>query len=285
LERLNVNVNVGISLGYVFDAISLTREVLMGRVPLIGFAGAPWTTMCYMVQGTPAKSIWWKAKLWLYKYPNATHKLLRIITDITVEYLIGQVQAGAQLLEVFEANAGSLTPELFKIFSLPYLTQIARRVKSGLVSRGLDLVPMIIFPRKAHYALELVANCGYDVISIDWTIDPKQARMRVGGKVTIQGNLDSGAFFGGPDAIRTETEKMVKAFGTQGYIANLGHGMLPSHDPAAVATFVDAVHDISEKINTSNPTLQLENDMDISLSVKELAVAIKRQSQSSGSKE
>jgi hypothetical protein len=137
------------SLGYVFDAIHLCRHSLAGTVPLIGFCGAPWTLMCYMVEGGGAKS-YTHARKWLFAHPAESHQLLALITDVLVEYLILQVAAGAQLLEVFDTWSGELTAECFKEFILPYIKQLAQRVKEGLKKQGLDVVPMTLFPKGQH---------------------------------------------------------------------------------------------------------------------------------------
>ena len=138
--------DVNTVLKYVFDAITLTRHKLEGKVPLIGFTGAPWTLMSYMIEGGGSKTQS-KAKKWLYQHPEASHKLLKIITDVNVEYLVGQVRAGAQLLQVFESNAEYLGPVEFSKFALPCLLEINRRVKEKLVAEGLDIVPMTVFAK------------------------------------------------------------------------------------------------------------------------------------------
>ena len=138
--------DVNTVLKYVFDAITLTRHKLEGKVPLIGFTGAPWTLMSYMVEGGGSKTQS-KAKKWLYQHPEASLKLLKIITDVNVDYLVGQVRAGAQLLQVFESNAEYLGPVEFSKFALPCLIDINRRVKEKLVTEGLDLVPMTVFAK------------------------------------------------------------------------------------------------------------------------------------------
>jgi uroporphyrinogen decarboxylase len=165
-------VNVSDKLGYVFQAITLTRHRLNGRVPLIGFCGAPWTLMSYMIEGGGSPTLS-KAKSWLYKYPENSHQLLKALTEVCIDYLEGQVRAGAQLLQVFESHAGLLGPAQFSMFCLPYLEMIARTLKERLRDQS---VPMIIFAKGAHYALNQLANIGYDVVSIDWTVDPITAR-------------------------------------------------------------------------------------------------------------
>jgi len=133
-------------LQYVFHAITLTRHQLQGKVPLIGFSGAPWTLMGYMIEGGGSKTMN-DSKSWLYKYPEASHKLLQRITDIVVEYLVGQIKAGAQLLEVFDTNVGELGPDLFTQFAFPYLKQIASRVKQTARNLSLPVPPMTAFPK------------------------------------------------------------------------------------------------------------------------------------------
>jgi uroporphyrinogen decarboxylase len=248
LARLTADVDVQKELGYVFDAITLTRHKLEGKVPLIGFAGAPWTLMAYMVQGKGAKSFD-QAKKWLYAHTAAAHTLLQRITDVTVDYLIAQAAAGAQLIEVFDSWAGDLTPACFDAFCLPYISQIATRVKAGIAATGGAPVPMTIFAKGAHWALEQLAATDYDCISLDWTMDPAEARRRCGPDVTLQGNLDPCILYGDAATIQKHTQTMIDGFGTQRYIANLGHGMLPSHEPVHLGHYVDEVHEHSKKVN------------------------------------
>ncbi|XP_070950177.1 uroporphyrinogen decarboxylase isoform X3 [Macaca nemestrina] len=175
LERLRDPAVVASELGYVFQAITLTRQRLAGRVPLIGFAGAPWTLMTYMVEGGGSSTMA-QAKRWLYQRPQASHQLLRILTDALVPYLVGQVAAGAQALQLFESHAGHLGPQLFNKFALPYIRDVAKRVKARLREAGLAPVPMIIFAKDGHFALEELSQAGYEVVGLDWTVAPKKAR-------------------------------------------------------------------------------------------------------------
>jgi len=246
LQRLKTKVDVNKELGYVFKALTLTRHKIEGKVPLIGFTGAPWTLMCYMIEGGGSKTLS-KAKRWLYRHPEASHMLLKMLTDVVVDYLLGQVAAGAQALQVFESDAGILGPVQFKEFSLPYLRDIARRVKDKLKDSGQD-VPMIVFAKDAHYALEDLSQSYYEVVGLDWTIDPSSARERTGGKVSLQGNMDPCALYGPKERISEIVQKMVEGFGTRGYIANLGHGMYPDMDPESVGAFVEAVHKHSRQM-------------------------------------
>ena len=150
-------------LQYVFDAITLTRQKLEGKVPLLGFTGAPWTLMSYMIEGGGSKTQS-KAKAWLYTYPSASHKVLQMLTDVNIEYLVQQVKAGAQMLQVFESHAEYLGKDLFDEFALPYLRQIAQKVKAKLAEQGLDVVPMVSFvyslttARRARSARALVEH-------------------------------------------------------------------------------------------------------------------------------
>lgn len=228
-------------LGYVYDAVALTRRVLGGRVPLIGFAGAPWTLMAYMIEGGGSKQFA-KCKAWLYRHPGASHDLLKATTDVIVEHLVAQADAGAQALQVFDSWAGELSPYQFAEFALPYLTDIAERVRA----RHPDL-PLIVFARGAHYALDALAATPYDVIGLDWTVLPQAARAIVGDRAALQGNLDPGALYGPPATIRAHVERMIEGFGTEGYIANLGHGMQPDHDPEHAGVFVEAVQEMSSR--------------------------------------
>lgn len=228
---------------YVFDAITLTRRELRGRVPLIGFCGAPWTLMAYMIEGGGSKHFA-RSKAWLYRHPEASHRLLQRITDVLVEYLIEQIEAGAQAVQVFDSWAGLLGPGEFRRFVLPYLEQIGQRVGEAQPD-----VPKIVFAKGAHYALPSLASAGYEVVSLDWTMDPQGARHLTEGKTALQGNLDPSVLYAEPDTIRDRVQEMVTAFGPNGHIANLGHGMHPDHDPGHARAFVEAVHEFSSAMS------------------------------------
>ncbi|XP_046441707.1 uroporphyrinogen decarboxylase-like [Daphnia pulex] len=236
LRVLKTPVNVDEKLGYVFEAINLTRHKLEGRVPLIGFAGAPWTLMSYMIEGGGSKTMA-KSKAWLYRYPTESHKLLQILTDVIVDFLIGQVKAGAQMLQVFESHAEYLGPEIFAQFALPYIKQIQERVRAKVN------VPMCIFPKGGHFSLEQLSTAGYDIIGLDWTIKPDEGRQKVGSNITVQGNMDPCALYGPKENIRAIAKDMVSRFGKHRYIANLGHGIYPDVDPEHLAAFIDGIHD------------------------------------------
>ena len=240
MDRLDVPSDAS-ALQYVYDALSLTRRRLDGRAALIGFAGAPWTLMAYMIEGGGSKHFA-GARSWLYRHPRASHELLQAITDVAAMYLDAQIEAGAQMVQVFDSWAGLLGPSEFKTFVLPYLRQISHRLE-----RAHPGTPRIIFAKGAHHGLTQLASAGYQVVSLDWTIDPRLARQLIGDGVTLQGNLDPAVLYASPDVIRTEVRKMLVGFGPRRHIANLGHGMQPGHDPAKVQVLVDAVREYSEQ--------------------------------------
>lgn len=243
MDRL-VDPDLEEALGHVFDALTVTRQKLDGRVPLIGFAGAPWTLMAYMIEGGGSAS-YRTARAWLYRHPEPSKLLLQRITDVVVEYLIRQVEAGAQMLQVFDSWAGLHGPETFRTFCQPYLDQIATRVNSAVPD-----VPLVVFPKGAHFALDTLADMDYDVISLDWIQPPDAARHTVGDRAVLQGNLDPCALHASPAAIRREVQHMLAGFGPHQHIANLGHGMLPDHDPEHARVFVEAVHEYSKQMRS-----------------------------------
>ncbi|KAI8939881.1 Uroporphyrinogen decarboxylase in heme biosynthesis, variant 2 [Plenodomus lindquistii] len=229
-EILEREVDVAESLDYVYKAITLTRQKLAGRVPLIGFCGAPWTLLCYMVEGGGSK-LFIQTKTWVYKYPEESKALLQKIAELCVEYLALQVQAGAQMIQVFDSWAGELSPASFKIFALPYLNYIADNLPARLKSKGLEPVPMTVFAKGAWYALPDLFESNYNTIGLDWLHDPAEAYKlaRAKGKV-LQGNADPGVLYGTREAITKVVEEMVAGFGggKEGWIANLGHGKIKS---------------------------------------------------------
>jgi len=242
LARL-VRPNVNEALKYVGDAITLTRHKLNGRVPLIGFTGAPWTLMGYMIQGGGSSTMA-KARSWLYKYPEDTHKLLQMITDVIVDYLVLQVKAGAQLLQVFESNGDYLDDALFTNYSFKYLKQISERVRKQLKEANIPEVPMIAFPKGTTMnSLKILAmDQSYEVIGLDWTVDPTEARKLLGPNITLQGNMDPCAMYSSQDEIVGRAYKMVSNFGKTRYIANLGHGILPDTPIPSMEAFIKGVH-------------------------------------------
>ena len=198
--------------------------------------------MAYMIEGGGSKTFA-RSKTWLYRHAAESQALLQQITDVLVPYLVGQIDAGAQAVQVFDSWAGLLSPTAFRTFALPYLRQIAERVKAARPD-----VPLIVFAKGAHYALDDLAATDYDVIGLDWTMDPQAARQAVGDRAALQGNLDPSALYAPPETIREEVRRMLTSFGPRGHIANLGHGMHPDHDPEHARAFVEAVQEISAEL-------------------------------------
>src|SRR5678809_565829 len=235
IDELNTG-NAAEHLKYVLDALSLTKKELNGRVPLIGFAGAPWTILCYMVEGKGSKT-WDKAKQFAYTQPQLAHELLQKITDVTINYLKAQVKAGADTVQVFDSWAGALSPEDFKTYAQPYLVQIADAVK--------DSAPVILFPKGSWYALKDLAESSASGIGIDWSLTPKLARDLTNNKITLQGNFDPAKLLAPIPQIKIWVKEMIDGFGTQRYIANLGHGITPNVPVDHAKAFVEAVKEYS----------------------------------------
>lgn len=231
IDALNTENIEGI-LSYVTDAISLTVSELNGRVPLIGFAGAPFTILCYMVEGKGSKSFD-KAKQFCFTQPELAHELLQKITDVTITYLKAQVAAGASVVQVFDSWSGMLGPQDFKDFALHYLAQIS----DALCSHA----PVILFPKGSWYALPELSNSSASAVGIDWTIPPSMARLLTNNKMTIQGNYDPVKLLQPVSKIKQDVKEMIGAFGKDRYIANLGHGILPNVPVSCAIAFVEAV--------------------------------------------
>ncbi len=220
------------TLGYVVDAIKLIKQQLNGRVPLIGFAGAPWTILCYMVQGKGSKTFD-EAKAFCYTQPVIAHQLLQMITDTTIAYLTSQIEAGADTVQIFDSWGGLLSPADFEVFSLQYIRQIVAAVK--------DKAPTIIFAKGAWHSLEAMSNTGAAGLGIDWCITAPMARKLAGNNIALQGNFDPAKLLSPIPTIEKETEEMLRAFGNKNYIANLGHGILPNVPVDHAKAFVNTV--------------------------------------------
>ncbi|WP_212006269.1 uroporphyrinogen decarboxylase [Chitinophaga sp. HK235] len=231
LQRLCVP-DVHERLHYVFDALKLTKQTLAGRVPLIGFAGAPWTLLCYMVQGKGSKTFD-EAKAFCYQQPAVAHQLLQMITDTTIAYLKAQVAAGADTVQVFDSWGGLLSPQDFEVFSLQYIRQIVAAMK--------EVCPTIVFAKGAWFALEDMAATGAHGLGIDWCIKPELARQFAGSNITLQGNFDPAKLLAPIPEIEKSVKEMLKGFGRQRYIANLGHGILPNVPVDHAKAFVETV--------------------------------------------
>lgn len=231
LQRLSIP-DVNDSLHYVFEALSLTKQTLDGSVPLIGFAGAPWTLLCYMVQGKGSKTFD-EAKAFCFQQPAVAHQLLQMITDTTIAYLKAQVKAGADCVQIFDSWGGLLSPQDFETFSLQYIRQIVAALK--------EVCPTIVFAKGAWFALEDMAATGAHGLGVDWCIPPHLARQFAGENITLQGNFDPARLLSPIPEIEKAVKTMLKGFGNQRYIANLGHGILPNVPVDHARAFVDTV--------------------------------------------
>jgi uroporphyrinogen decarboxylase len=221
-------------LKYVLDAVSLTRKQLNGRVPLIGFAGSPWTLMTYMVEGGGSKNFS-EIKKFIYNQPEAAHKLLDMISDSVADYLSAKIESGANAVQIFDTWGGILSPSDFEEFSLQYIKKIISNIKR-------KEEPIIVFAKGVHYKLNDLADCGADVIGLDWTMNLGEVRKLIGDKVALQGNLDPTVLYAPKEKIKTEAINVLQSFGKgSGHIFNLGHGILPDVDPANLKYLVEIV--------------------------------------------
>jgi uroporphyrinogen decarboxylase len=226
------------SLGYVVDAIKVTKRELNGRVPLIGFAGAPWTIFCYMVEGKGSKTFA-VARKFLYKNPSFAHQLLDKITDSTINYLKSQIKAGADIVQVFDSWAGILPNNQYKEFALKYISKITDAITE---------VPVIVFAKGAYGARERIGQTSCDVVGLDWNMDIRESRKLVGPNKTLQGNLDPATLYASYDVVKSETRRMIDQFGPSRHIANLGHGVYPDMEADKVKCFIDEVKEYSSQI-------------------------------------
>lgn len=241
-DLITRDVDVKIELDYVYKAITLTRQKLNGRVPLIGFCGAPWTLLCYMVEGGGTK-MFKEAKTWVYKYGEESKKLIQRMSEICVEYLVEQVKAGAQMLQVFDSWAGELSPASFEELSLPSLRYISKNTKRRLKEEGLEVVPMTVFAKGAWYALEQLCESDYETVGLDWLHDPAEAVKIARGRVTLQGNSDPGVLYGSRESITKVVQAQVDGFGggKERWIVNLGHGITPKVNPDDLRHFFEEI--------------------------------------------
>ena len=219
-------------LGYVFDAVKLTKKELNNRVPLIGFAGAPWTLFCYALQGQGSKNFN-TAKAFCYQHPELAKELLQKITTTTIAYLREKVKAGADVIQLFDSWGGLLCPNDYQVFSWFYSQQIIDALSSS--------VPVIIFGKGCWFALPEMGKSGASAIGIDWTCSARNARYLSGGQVTLQGNFDPSKLLLPISEIKSQVKQMINEFGKESYIVNLGHGILPNVPVDHAKAFVDAV--------------------------------------------
>ena len=233
-------------LRYVMDAVRLIRHELDGRVPLIGFAGSPWTLACYMVEGTGSRDFA-RIKAMAWNDPASLHRLLDVLARAVAAYLAAQAAAGAQALMLFDTWGGLLAPPMFAEFSLRYLDAIAQHLRAHVVAA---VLPLILFAKGVNGAgqLEALADTGCAALGVDWSISLGEARRRVGARVALQGNLDPAALHAQPEIIEREVAALLRAFGPHpGHVFNLGHGITPEVDPESVAVLVDAVHRLGRR--------------------------------------
>ena len=231
-------------LRYVFDAVASIRRALAGRVPLIGFAGSPWTLACYMVEGGGSDDFR-RVKTMLYARPDLLHRILAVNADAVAEYLNLQIEAGAQAAMVFDSWGGALADGAFQQFSLAYTRRVVERLRREADGRR---VPVIVFTKGGGPWLEAIADIGADVVGVDWTVDLASARARVGDRVALQGNIDPMVLFGPPEAIRAEVARTLERYGRgPGHVFNLGHGISQHTPPDHVTALVDALHDLSPR--------------------------------------
>ncbi|MFA5663016.1 uroporphyrinogen decarboxylase [Castellaniella sp.] len=227
-------------LRYVFDAVSLVRRELAGAVPLIGFAGSPFTLACYMIEGAGGTD-YRRIKTLMYQRPDLLHQVLDINARAVQVYLHEQIRAGAQAIMIFDSWGGVLAHGLFQEFSLNYM----QRILAGLPREHEgQRIPAIVFTKGGGLWLEDLARCGADALGVDWTVSLARARRCTGDAVALQGNLDPMALFGGERAIRAEVDRVLSDFGAVaggGHVFNLGHGISQHTPPDAVSILVDAV--------------------------------------------
>jgi uroporphyrinogen decarboxylase len=231
-------------LKYVMDAVRLIRRELHGQVPLIGFAGSPWTLATYMVEGGGSKDFA-LVKSMMFDQPQLMHQLLDVLARAVAAYLNAQVAAGAQALMLFDTWGGVLTPRDYREFSLRYMERIVQGLTREHEGRR---VPVILFTKNGGQWLETMADSGADALGIDWTTDLGDARARVGQRVALQGNMDPSLLYASPERIRREVDTILASYGQgSGLVFNLGHGIHPHVNPDKVAVVVDAVHDLSRQ--------------------------------------
>lgn len=237
-----------IELGYVMDAVRLIKKNLEGKVPLIGFSGSPWTLATYMVEGGGSRNFQ-KIKQLMYNDPHTTHTLLDKLTKAVTGYLNAQIAAGAEAVMVFDTWGGTLSAQDYQKFSLFY----ARAVYEGLNLNAYtdNPVPAILFTKGGGQWLDCMADSGYSALGLDWTTDLATARLRVGDRVSLQGNMDPMVLYAKPEVIRQKVETILKQFGKgTGHVFNLGHGVLPDVNPDHVQVMVEAVHEFSLEIQS-----------------------------------
>jgi uroporphyrinogen decarboxylase len=231
-----------VELRYVLDAVTLIRRELAGRVPLIGFAGSPWTVATYIVEGGSSREFS-RIKALMYDEPSTLHALLDLLARSTLAYLNAQITAGAQAVMIFDTWGGVLAPTQYREFSLRYMEQIAASLKRESDGRR---VPLILFTKGGGAWLESMAATGCDALGVDWTTDLADARRAVKDTVALQGNLDPNCLYASPEIIRAQVANVLASYGHgHGHVFNLGHGIHPAVPPEHAAAMIAAVHELS----------------------------------------
>jgi uroporphyrinogen decarboxylase len=248
LARLN-SFKADDDLAYVMRAVSTIRRELNGTVPLIGFSGSPWTLATYMVEGGSSKDFA-QVKTMAYDKPELMHQLLSLLADAVADYLTEQIKAGAQAVQIFDTWGGSLSAAGYQEFSLQYMQRIISRLPTEADGRR---VPVIVFTKGGGQWLNAIADCGAQSVGIDWTTDIQAARQQIGGRVSLQGNMDPSMLFASPARIRSEVKAILAAYGHgSGHVFNLGHGITPGVNPDHVTAFVEAVQEFSPQYHQAD---------------------------------
>ena len=236
-DVINLNIkNVEEKLNYVFDAVKMTKKELPADIPLIGFAGSPWTILCYMVQGSGSKNFD-IAKSFCFENPDLAKLLLSKITSITIDYLKKKIEAGVDAVQIFDSWGGVLSHTDYQIFSFPYIEQITAAIK--------EIKPVIIYPKGCWHSINAYSKIGASGLGIDWTCSARNARYLSGNNITLQGNLDPSRLFSPKKELISQTTQMLNEFGKDKYIANLGHGILPNTPVDNVKVFVETIKNYS----------------------------------------
>ncbi|MHB8853935.1 MAG: uroporphyrinogen decarboxylase [Ignavibacteriaceae bacterium] len=236
------DINPAKDLKYVLDAVSLAKKELNGRVPLIGFAGSPWTLLTYMVEGKGSKNFSYVKKM-VYNNPQLAHRVLDKLAVAVAKYLSAKIDAGANAVQIFDTWGGILSPSDFEEFSLRYISKVISEIKR-------NREPVIVFSKGVHHSLDKLSNTGADVIGLDWTMNLGEVRKKIGGKVALQGNLDPTVLYAGENKIREEAKKVLDSYGEgSGHIFNLGHGILPDVDPEKAKALVQIVKEESKEVH------------------------------------